>query len=77
MAKRVRSPSDGQGYSECYFCDKRISTARHFCSGCGEVICEDCELNLEAVPHGLHYPTAHQVDATSCGLFDDPEECES
>lgn len=47
----------------CYFC-KKPTDGDHYCFGCGEYICDECELPwslASAIGHG-HRPEDHRID---------------
>jgi hypothetical protein len=47
--------------AKCYFCPKEVDKNEFECSGCGEVVCDDCD---ELQPWGRHEPFEHTADGT-------------
>ena len=47
--------------AKCYFCPKEVDKAEFECSGCGEVVCDDCD---ELQPWGKHEPFEHTADGS-------------
>lgn len=42
----------------CYFCHSSVVTDEHYCPGCGQYICEDCDNETED-PLNKHEPETH------------------
>lgn len=59
MTKKVEAPEKQR--AKCYFCPKEVDKDEFECSGCGEVICEDCD---ELQPWGKHEPFEHTADGS-------------
>ena len=42
----------------CWLCEQETDS-EHYCYGCGEHICDDCDSGLNS-PSGQHHPSAHE-----------------
>lgn len=44
----------------CRFCGVELDND-YFCSGCGEFICDDCDVSCGEIPFGGHDPFEHRI----------------
>ena len=45
----------------CYFCKREVDKNEYECSGCGQVVCDQCD---ELQPWGRHEPFEHTADGS-------------
>jgi hypothetical protein len=63
--KKMKLVDDGalirKELAPCYFCKREVDKNEYECSGCGQVVCDQCD---ELQPWGRHEPFEHTADGS-------------
>jgi hypothetical protein len=55
------TPAVAPTLAPCYFCNKEVDQNLVFCYGCGQVICDDCDVCKGNHAGPGHKPEAHLI----------------